>query len=167
MWFTNLIVLPRRVVTKKDMLMIMPEGKQIIASRAGEVVEIQEHWPNDNQIGGHENMVSLRHDDETIAVYIHLEEDGVDVELGDKIPKGGHLGWSGKSGDTNGVAHLHFQVCLKSGMCSYKTGEYTLPVNFSNAEGLLDNAGGLIVNETYLALLCQKMNNVFNSQLMN
>lgn len=134
---------------------LMPEGTEIIASRAGEVVEIQEDWPNDNRIGGHENMVCLLHDDETIAVYIHLQEDGVDVELGDKIHKGGHLGWSGKSGDTNGVAHLHFQVCLRSGMCSYKTGEYTVPMNFANTDGPHDEAGGLIVGETYFALPCE------------
>lgn len=134
---------------------LMPEGTEILAARAGVVVELREHWPGDNRIGGHENMVSLQHDDETIAVYIHLQQDGVDVELGDTVTKGGHLGWSGKSGDTNGVAHLHFQVCLKPGMCSYKTGEYTLPVNFSNADGPLDEAGGLMYRESYFALPCE------------
>ncbi len=36
---------------------LMPEGTEIIAARAGEVVELKEHWPSDNRIGGHENMV--------------------------------------------------------------------------------------------------------------
>ena len=79
---------------------------------------------------------------------------GVDVELGDYVPKGGHLGWSGSSGDTNGIAHLHFQICLRAGMCSTTTGEYTLPVNFSNAEGLHNDDGGLITGEVYLATQC-------------
>jgi len=133
---------------------LMPEGTEIIASRAGEVVELREHWPSDNRTGGHENMVSLLHDDGTISLYLHLQQNGVDVELGDNVVKGGHLGWSGKSGDTNGQEHLHFQVCLRSGLCSSETEEYTVPVNFSNAEGSLDEAGGLIAGTTYLALVC-------------
>ena len=133
----------------------MPEGTEIIASRAGEVVEIKEHWPSNNRIGGHENMVCLQHDDLTLGLYLHLQQNGVDVELGDIVSKGEHLGWSGKSGDTNGVAHLHFQICLKAGLSSYKTGEYTLPINFSNADGSYDEAGGLIAGETYFALPCE------------
>ncbi|NQU84642.1 MAG: beta-lactamase family protein, partial [Mariniphaga sp.] len=63
--------------------------------------------------------------------------------------KGGHLGWSGKSGDTNGQAHLHFQVCLKSGLCSSKTGEYTVP----GTRMIYSNAGmitlGIILENIY------------------
>ena len=134
---------------------LMPIGTEIIAARAGEVVELRENWSDDDRIGSHNNMVCLRHSDETLSLYIHMMYEGVDVELGDYVPKGGHLGWSGSSGDTNGVPHLHFQVCLRSGMCSSETGEYTLPVNFSNAEGPHDEKGGLIAGEVYLATQCE------------
>ena len=134
---------------------LMPMETEIIAVRAGEVVELREHYLDDDTIASHSNMVSLRHDDETIALYLHMKHEGVDVELGDIVPKGGHLGWSGNSGDTHGVPHLHFQVCLKSGMCSSITGEYTVPVNFSNTNGPHDEAGGLIAGESYFALPCQ------------
>ena len=133
----------------------MPIGTEIIAARAGTVVELREHWLDEDRTGGHENMVSLRHEDQTISLYLHMRHEGVDVELGDVVPRGGHLGWSGSSGDTEGIPHLHFQVCLRSGMCSWQTGEYTLPVNFSNAEGQHDAAGGLMVGETYRALACR------------
>ena len=133
---------------------LMPIGTEIPAARAGVVVELREHWEDDDRTGGHENMVALRHSDETISLYLHMRKDGVLVEMGDVVPKGGLLGWSGASGDTQGTPHLHFQVCLRSGMCSWQTGEHTLPVNFSNGEGALDPAGGLVAGETYAAGAC-------------
>jgi murein DD-endopeptidase MepM/ murein hydrolase activator NlpD len=134
---------------------MLPMGTEIIAARAGEVVELREHYEDNDSIGSHSNMVCLRHDDESISLYLHMKHEGIDVEMGEIIPKGGHLGWSGNAGDTHGTPHLHFQVCLKSGMCSYVTGEYTLPINFSNADGVLDEAGGLILGESYTALPCE------------
>jgi len=133
---------------------LMPLGTEVRAARAGLVVELREHWADDDRTGGHENMVSLRHEDETISLYMHMKQDGIIVEMGDWVPKGGLLGYSGSSGDTQGIAHLHFQVCLRSGMCSWQTGEYTVPVSFSNAEGALDERGGLAVGTTYTAASC-------------
>jgi murein DD-endopeptidase MepM/ murein hydrolase activator NlpD len=133
----------------------MPMGTEIIAARAGTVVELREHYQDNDTVASHTNMVCLRHEDETISLYLHMQCEGIDVELGDYIPKGGHLGWSGNSGDTHGTPHLHFQVCLKAGMCSSETGEYTVPMNFSNTVGPHDQAGGLIAGETYLALPCE------------
>jgi hypothetical protein len=133
---------------------LMPMGTEVRAARAGLVVELREHWPDDDRVGGHENMVSLRHEDETTSLYLHMKQNGVLVEMGDWVPKGGLLGHSGSSGDTQGIPHLHFQVCLKSGMCSWKTGEHTLPVNFSNADGHLDARRGLAVGEEYTSTSC-------------
>ena len=134
---------------------LMPMGTEIIAVRAGEVVELREYFKDNDTIASHSNMVCLRHEDESLSLYLHMKHEGVDVEMGDIVPKGGHLGWSGNAGDTHGTPHLHFQVCLRSGMCSSETGEYTLPVNFSNADGPHDDAGGLIAGESYLALPCE------------
>ena len=133
---------------------MMPMGTEIIAVRKGEVVELRDNYEDNDSIASHSNMVCLRHEDESISLYLHMQHNGIDVEMGDIVPKGGHLGWSGNSGDTHGTPHLHFQVCLKSGMCSYVTGEYTMPINFSNTNGPHDEAGGLIVGETYFALPC-------------
>jgi len=133
---------------------LMPLGTEVRAARAGLVVELREHWADDDRTGGHENMVSLRHEDETISLYLHMQQDGIIVQMGDWVSKGGLLGFSGSSGDTQGIPHLHFQVCLLSGMCSWQTGEHTLPVNFSNAEGVFDARGGLATGTAYTAGKC-------------
>lgn len=131
---------------------LMPLDTPVLAARAGVVVELREHWPDSDPMGGHENMVSLRHDDDTISLYIHMRQNGVLVEMGEFVPQGGLLGLSGSSGTS--LPHLHFQVCLRGGECSTATREVTLPVNFRNAQGTLDPRGGLLVDESYFALPC-------------
>jgi murein DD-endopeptidase MepM/ murein hydrolase activator NlpD len=130
----------------------LPMGTEVLAARAGEVVELREHWSDADTQGGHENVVILRHSDATLSLYIHMRHEGVLVEMGDYVPQGGLLGWSGSSG--TGFPHIHFQVCLRGGECSTGTNEVTLPVNFRNAEGPLDALGGLVVGEPYRALAC-------------
>jgi len=133
---------------------LMPHGTEIRNTRAGVVVELREHFADDDLTGGHENMVSLRHDDQTISIYMHFRHEGVAVSMGDYVPQGGLLGWSGSTGDPAGIPHLHFQVCLRSGMCSYRTQEITLPVNFRNASGVQTPQGGLAAGESYAAGPC-------------
>jgi len=130
---------------------LMPLGTEVLNVRAGEVVELREHFQDSDRTGGHENMVSLRHDDGTISIYMHFRYQGVAVAMGDRVPQGALLGWSGNTGDPAGIPHLHFQVCLRSGMCSYTTQEITLPVNFRNAVGRHSPEGGLVLGETYEA----------------
>ena len=130
----------------------MPMGTEILASRAGEVVELREHYLDSDTQGGHENVVILRHSDESLGLYIHMRHQSVLVELGDYVPRGGLLGYSGQSGSFH--PHLHFQICLRAGLCSTGTTEITLPVNFRNADGPLDSRGGLITGETYTARVC-------------
>lgn len=133
---------------------LMPEGTEILNVRAGTVVELREQYADDNRTGGQENMVSLRHDDGTISIYMHLRHEGVAVEMGDQVPQGALIGWSGTTGDPGGVAHLHFQVCIRSGLCSYTTQEITLPISFRNAQGVLAPEGGLARGEGYTAGPC-------------
>jgi len=130
---------------------LMPVGTEIRNVRAGLVVELREQFADDDRTGGHENMLSLRHEDDTISIYMHLRHQGVAVDMGQWVPQGALLGWSGATGDPAGIPHLHFQVCLRSGMCSYKTQEITLPVSFSNAQGPIGPGGGLIEGERYTA----------------
>jgi len=66
-------------------------------------------------------------------------------------PQGALLGWSGATGDPAGIPHLHFQICLRCGMCSWKTQEITLPVTFRNAIGPNGVARGLVLGESYTA----------------
>jgi murein DD-endopeptidase MepM/ murein hydrolase activator NlpD len=88
----------------------MPMGSEVLAVRAGEVVELREHWS-----------------DETLSPYIHTRQDGVLVEMGDYVAQGDLLGWSGSSGTV--APHIHFQACLRGGQGSTGINEVTLPVN--------------------------------------
>ena len=71
----------------------MPFGTEILNARAGTVVELREHFSDQDTMGGHENVVILRHSDQTLGLYIHMMQDGVLVEMGDYVPKGALLGW--------------------------------------------------------------------------
>ena len=130
----------------------MAMGTEVLAARAGEVVELREHFSDDDTRGGHENVVILRHADATLSLYIHMRQDGVLPELGEYVDRGSLLGWSGSSG--TGFPHIHFQVCLRGGQCSTGANEVTLPVSFRNADGPLDAVGGLVAGEIYGARAC-------------
>ena len=84
----------------------MPLGNEVLAARAGTVVELREHFSDQGSQGGHENVVILRHSDKTLGLYIHMMQNGVLVEMGDYVPQGALLGWVGSSG--TGFSHLHW-----------------------------------------------------------
>jgi len=117
----------------------MPFGSRITAARAGTVTEIRDQYGDDDPAGGHENGVFVLHDDGTMAIYLHMAEDGVLVDVGDTVDVGQVVGLVGTSGTD--VAHLHFEVFEGQGEGTqwYRT----LPVSFRNATEPLDNWGGL------------------------
>ena len=129
----------------------MPFGSEIAAARAGTVTESRDHYRDDEAVGGHENGVFVVHDDGTMAVYLHMSEEGVFVDVGDEVKAGDVIGLVGTSGTSPNNPHLHFEVFEGQGERSqwYKT----LPVNFRNARGALDERGGLAESD-YAALTC-------------
>mgnify|MGYP001815158752 FL=1 len=129
----------------------MPFGSEITAARAGTVTESRDHYSDDDHNGGHENGVFVVHDDDTMAAYLHMSEHGVFVDVGDEVVAGDVIGLVGTSGTSASNPHLHFEVFEGQGERSqwYKT----LPVNFRNAKGNLDNYGGL-AESGYEALTC-------------
>ena len=82
-----------------------------------------------------------------VSAYAHLQQDNVIVEPGQEVARGQLIGYSGNSGLTD-CPHLHFGV--------YRTyppvHEDDLPINFRNAEGILDERGGLVHGMVYNAL---------------
>jgi murein DD-endopeptidase MepM/ murein hydrolase activator NlpD len=129
----------------------MPFGSEIAAARAGTVTESRDQYRDDEAVGGHENGVFVVHDDGTMAAYLHMSEEGVFVEVGDEVKAGDVIGLVGTSGTSPDNPHLHFEVFEGQGERSqwYKT----LPVNFRNAKGALDERGGLAESD-YAALTC-------------
>jgi len=129
----------------------MPFGSEIAAARAGTVTESRDQYSDDEAVGGHENGVFVVHDDGTMAAYLHMSEEGVLVDVGDEVKPGDVIGFVGTSGTSPNNPHLHFEVFEGQGEGSqwYKT----LPVNFRNAKGALDERGGLAESD-YEALTC-------------
>jgi len=126
----------------------MPIGTDILAMRSGIVIAIKESFADGTRICGEENYIFIRHDDGSVASYYHLTQNGVNVELNQQVQQGDTLGYSGDSGCSIGP-HLHIAVFREQGNYSR---QYSLPINFSNYEGVLNNKKGLIYNNIYKAL---------------
>lgn len=129
----------------------IPIGTNITASRAGQVLHIEERWIDGNRTAGQANYVYVMHSDGTVAEYYHLTKNGVLVNIGDNVQKGQVIAFSGDTGPSNGP-HLHFVLYRSRWEFSQYQRQYTLPVNFKNADGLLNVQHGLIYNEYYKAL---------------
>ena len=90
----------------------MPEGTPIHSARDGVVVGIKD----DSSVGGSDkkyewdaNYVLIRHSDGTLGHYVHLQKNGVRVNLGQEVKAGDWIGLSGNTGHSTGP-HLHFAV---------------------------------------------------------
>jgi murein DD-endopeptidase MepM/ murein hydrolase activator NlpD len=117
----------------------MPFGSEVAAARSGTVTETRSQYRDDDPTGGHENGVFVLHDDDTMATYLHLSEDGVLVEVGDVVTTGQVIGLVGTTGTS--TPHLHFEVF--EGQREQSQWYRTLPVSFANASAPLDDWGGL------------------------
>jgi murein DD-endopeptidase MepM/ murein hydrolase activator NlpD len=108
-------------------------GTAIYAARSGRVVEVKE----DSNYGGpgaqyskHANYILIYHDDGSFGNYVHLRQNGADVEAGDYVEAGDFLGYSGNTGRSSGP-HLHFDVRLPT----FSGGMQSIPVRFLNYDG--------------------------------
>jgi murein DD-endopeptidase MepM/ murein hydrolase activator NlpD len=110
----------------------MPIGTPIYPARAGVVIGIR----TDCIIGGPDkkwmldcNYVIIKHDDGTMAEYLHLQHNGVLVHLGDRVTPDQSIALSGNTGYTT-EPHLHFAVfTLASG-----TNTRSLPLTFQRRD---------------------------------
>ncbi|MGO4256470.1 M23 family metallopeptidase [Marmoricola sp. RAF53] len=102
-----------------------PEGTEVRAARGGQVIAVEsDHWRTSwagfaspevlvsqdySKVYGNGNIVVVRHLDQTVAAYNHLQPDRVFVRVGDYVPRGAVLALSGCVGNVTGP-HLHFDV---------------------------------------------------------
>jgi murein DD-endopeptidase MepM/ murein hydrolase activator NlpD len=124
----------------------IPLGDPVIAARAGIVRRVTEHFADNDTNPANHNHMFIEHSDGTTAFYAHLAQSSVLPEVGEHVAQGELIAQSGTSGGT--VPVLHFGV--------YRTwppqGGDDMAINFRNADGPLDERGGLVQGATYTAL---------------
>jgi hypothetical protein len=123
----------------------MPIGTDVVATRGGVVVALEERYVDGNRTSGQENFVVVEHTDGLVSGYYHLTRNGVIPALGARVQQGDVIGKSGDTGDSS-EPHLHFEV-LDCQDCD------TVPINFINTRAHTD---GLVDQASYLALSFDK-----------
>ncbi len=97
----------------------MPTGTPVHAARAGVVMDAARyfHGAGDDleRDGPRANFVRILHDDGSMAVYAHLDYDGVLARPGQRVSRGERIGRSGNTGYSTGP-HLHFAVQVNRDM---------------------------------------------------
>jgi len=128
---------------------IMPIGTVVAAARAGTGLHAQDGARDGDR--NRTNLITITHDDGTVALYSHLTLNGVHVTVGQTVQAGDPIGQSGDTGNTGGLPHLHFSLhpcgdlpgLPGAGSCA------SIPVNFRNT---VANPNGLAARRFYEAL---------------
>ena len=97
----------------------LAEGTPIVAVREGVVMQVESDFDkaglNREKYGGRANFIRLLHDDGSMAVYAHLQPEGVQVHTGQRVRQGQRIGLSGNTGFST-APHLHFVLQVNRGM---------------------------------------------------
>jgi len=96
----------------------LPEGTPVLAARAGRVIDLQAgfsgHGLDPQRDRMRANYVRIRHADGSIAVYAHLQQNGVRVRTQQWVEAGELIAVSGNTGFST-APHLHFAVQRQQG----------------------------------------------------
>ena len=99
--------------------LIVPEGTPVLAARAGIVMQTESGFDraglNAEKFAERANLIRILHDDGSMAVYAHLQENGVYVRVGQRVELGQQIGITGNTGFSSGP-HLHFCVQINRGL---------------------------------------------------
>lgn len=111
----------------------LDQGDPVYAARSGLVVEVKE----DSNIGGpsmryaeYGNRIVILHEDGSFGNYVHLMQNGAEVEVGERVQGGQRIGRAGATGLASGP-HLHFDVRLPAEDGSMRS----IPVRFADHTG--------------------------------
>lgn len=97
----------------------LPVGTAVHAARAGVVMDLARYFHQSgddlNRFGPRANYIRILHDDGSMAIYAHLDYDGILVRPGQQVARGQKIGLSGNTGFSTGP-HLHFAVQINQDM---------------------------------------------------
>jgi murein DD-endopeptidase MepM/ murein hydrolase activator NlpD len=135
-----------------------PVGSQIVASRGGTVISLYE-GSNTNTYNTnlpsqtYTNYVVVDHGDGTSALYAHLQQNGVVVNIGDRVQQNQLIAYSGNTGNSTGP-HLHYSVQKTPPSTNYGNSSYgywreSLPSSFSDPNVLAQNPDGIPVRNRF------------------
>jgi len=115
----------------------LPIGTEIHAMRDGIVTAVEdkhtEHGFSD-KFADKANHIVILHDDGTMAMYGHLNTNGVRVKVGQKIYKHMLIGYSGNTGYSSGP-HLHVHISV---IKSFDAGSSSVHFKFMAKRGRID-----------------------------
>jgi len=115
--------------------LVMPEGSEVHAARAGVVMSLANDYfkgGTDKQVyKARANSIRILHDDGSMAIYAHLQVDRAQVYEGMQVEAGQLIAYSGNTGYSSGP-HLHFAVQVNKGMSLV-----AVPFKFSDRQGKL------------------------------
>jgi murein DD-endopeptidase MepM/ murein hydrolase activator NlpD len=99
--------------------LVVPTGTPILAARDGVVMQVESGFDrsglNHEKYAQRANLVRVLHSDGSMAVYAHLQENGVYVRVGERVHVGQQIALSGNTGYSSGP-HLHFCIQINTGM---------------------------------------------------
>ncbi len=111
----------------------MPVGTEVRAAREGIVADVKSEFteggPN-RSLTAKANYITILHGDGTLGEYVHLQQNGALVKIGQQVKAGQVIGLSGNTGFTSGP-HLHFHVCVPVDGTKIRT----FPVKFRTGPG--------------------------------
>lgn len=91
----------------------MPVGSPVLAAAAGVVVDLRDRVAGSSGVdqgeSQAENFVAIDHGGGLKSIYAHLDFQGVAVNIGQLVPAGQVIGYSGNTGFST-APHLHYEV---------------------------------------------------------
>ena len=112
----------------------MPIGTHVLAARAGTVRAVVQGFDGAGwgpAFANRNNYVIVDHGDGTSALYMHLQHDGVRVNVGQKVQAGQFLAYSGNTGWTS-APHTHFMIMRTDPVDWYAP---SIPAAFADVPG--------------------------------
>ena len=93
--------------------LVHAKGAKILAARAGEVIDLEDKWPDDTHPAdgtpGPGNYIWIRHGDGTMSAYLHLQHNSIRVVIGQYVLQGSWIAQCDNTGESS-QSHLHLDV---------------------------------------------------------